>query len=201
MKIDDESLQHLLRQVRAGDPDAAAELVRRYEPLIRARVRVWMRLHEPAFLAELESVDICQSVLLSFFVRAAAGQFDLERPEQLAGLLVQMARHKLLDQFKRAHAGRRDVRRHERGPFATNDRASDTLDPARRLMGRDLLEQVRVRLAAEDRRVADLRAAGRTWAEVAGELGGTSEGRRKQLARALDLVARDLGIDAGDLGG
>ena len=31
----------------------------------------------------LDSMDICQSVLTSFFVRAAAGQYDLETPEQL----------------------------------------------------------------------------------------------------------------------
>jgi hypothetical protein len=32
--------------------------------------------------------DICQSVMASFFVRAAAGQFNLERPDELIRLLV-----------------------------------------------------------------------------------------------------------------
>ncbi len=200
MKTDDSALL-LLKRVRAGDPEAAADLVRRYEPLIRARVRVWIRLHRPGLLGELESVDICQSVLGSFFVRAAGGQYDLERPEQLAGLLVQMARHKLIDQIKRRHAGRRDVRRNDRTPADAEERAARDPDPARLLMGRDLLDQVRRRLVAEERRVADLRAEGRTWAEVAIALGGTPEGRRKQLARALNRVAQQIGIDDGDLGG
>ena len=43
--------------------------------------------------------------------------------------------------------------------------------------------------------MADLRGQGRTWAEVAAELGGTPDGRRKQLTRALDRVARELGLD------
>ena len=57
----------------------------------------------------------------------------------------------------------------------------------------DLVEQL-------ERRVADLRGQGRDWAAVAAELGGTAEARRKQLARALDRVAAELGLDDGDLG-
>ena len=196
-----ESMLPLLHRVRAGDPEAAAELVHRYEPLIRARVRVWVRLHHPGLLGEVESVDICQSVLLSFFVRAAGGQFDLETPEQLAGLLVRMARHKLLDQVKHRHAGRRDIRRKESMEADPGELAARDPDPSRVLIGRELLEQVRSRLAVQERRAADLRGEGHTWAEVAGALGGTPDGRRTQLARALDRVARELGIDDGDLGG
>lgn len=198
---DDESVPPLIHRVRAGDPEAAAELVRRYEPLIRARVHVWLRLNHPELLGEVESVDICQSVLCSFFVRAAAGQFDLESPERLAGLLVRMARNKLLDQLKHRHAGRRDVRRNESIETALGQVTARDPDPSRVLLGRELLERVRGRLAAEERRAADLRGEGHTWAEVAGAMGGTPDGRRVQLARALDRVARELGLDEGDLGG
>lgn len=68
-----------LRRIRAGDEHAAAELVRRYEPAIRLEVR--LRLGDPRLRRVLDSMDICQSVLASFFVRAAVGQYDLERPE------------------------------------------------------------------------------------------------------------------------
>src|SRR4051794_4456588 len=37
----------LVARVRAGDPAAAAELVRAYEPVIRSRVRVWLRMQDP----------------------------------------------------------------------------------------------------------------------------------------------------------
>ena len=40
-------------------------------------------------------MDICQSVLGSFFVRAATGQYKLETPEHLLKLLTTMARNKL----------------------------------------------------------------------------------------------------------
>jgi RNA polymerase sigma-70 factor (ECF subfamily) len=52
----------------------------------------------------------------------------------------------------------------------------------------------RERLSDEERRIADLRASGCDWASVAAELGGTAEGRRKQLARAVVRVEQDLGL-------
>src|ERR1700730_3147059 len=83
-----------LRRIRSGDEEAAAELVRRYEPLIRREVR--MRLTDPRLCRLFDSGDICQSVLLSFFVRAATGQYRLEQPRDLRNLLVAMAQNKLV---------------------------------------------------------------------------------------------------------
>src|SRR5262245_64094636 len=103
---DDSSFQHLIRRVRAGEQDAAAELVRRYEPAIRRVVR--MRLTDPRLRRAFDSMDVCQSVLGSFFVRAALGQYDLDDSDQLLKLLTQMARHKLTDQTRRERAERRD---------------------------------------------------------------------------------------------
>ena len=50
-------------------------------------------------------------LLASFFVRAAAGQYDLERPEQLRALLMGMVRNKLAFQLRKQRAQRRDHRR------------------------------------------------------------------------------------------
>src|SRR3954463_9974728 len=96
------SYHDLIRGIRAWEPAAAAELIRRYEPAIRRAVRV--RLADARLGNLLESMDICQSVLKSFFVRAAAGQYDLETPEQLLKLLSAMARNKLTTQARHEHA-------------------------------------------------------------------------------------------------
>src|SRR5262249_56907030 len=61
--------------------------------------------------AVLDSMDVCQSVLASFFVRAAAGAFDLDDPDQVLRLLVIMARNKLASQARKQRAVRRDQRR------------------------------------------------------------------------------------------
>src|SRR5262245_59589702 len=74
-------LKELIRGVRSGDPEAAAELVRLYEPYVRRAVRVEMR--DARLRRVFDSSDFCQSVLASFFVGLAHGQYQLDRPEQL----------------------------------------------------------------------------------------------------------------------
>src|SRR5438105_2763798 len=135
----DASFNELIRRVRARDEQAAAELVRRYEPAIRIAVRV--RLTDPALRRLLDSMDICQSVLANFFVRAASGQFELDKPEQLLKLLVTMARNKLLDQVARHHAGRRDNRRLEAdGAPALATAADKQPTPSEVVAGRALVQ-------------------------------------------------------------
>src|SRR5271168_4832142 len=84
------SFSEFIRRVRAGDELAAAELVEHYGPAIRRAVRV--RLRDPRLHRLIESVDICQSVFASFFVRTALGQYDLDNPDQLLKLLTTIAR-------------------------------------------------------------------------------------------------------------
>ena len=106
---DPESFRALMVRVRAGDEQAAAELVRHYEPAIRRAARV--RLLDTRLNRVLDSMDICQSVMASFFVRAALGQFDLDTPDQLLRLLATMTRNKLVGHVKGHAAAKRDFRR------------------------------------------------------------------------------------------
>lgn len=185
----------LMRRVRAGEPEAATELVRQYEPEIRRAVR--LRLTDPRLHRLVDSMDICQSVLANFFVRVHAGQFELDRPEQLLRLLVTMARNRLLDQARKQHARRRDARRIDAG---ADERLANLADagagtPSRILAGKELLQAVRSQLTDEERELAERRALGKDWAEIAKELGSTPEALRKRLSRALDRVTRQLGLD------
>jgi len=185
-----------IQRIRQGDERAAEELVRRYEAEIRLEVRGWLRLRNPALRRVFDSMDICQSVLASFFARAAVGDFDLEEPPQLIRLLVGMARNKVAEQARHHQRQRRDVRRV--GDVDVQDGAFPAKQetPSRLASGRELLQKFRERLSEEERQIADLRAKGYDWAAVAAELGGTAEGRRKQLARAVVRVEQGLGLDA-----
>jgi hypothetical protein len=60
---------------------------------------------------------------------------------------------------------------------------------------RELLETFRTRLDPEERRLADLRAAGGSWPEIAAQVGGNPDALRYRLTRALDRVARQLNLD------
>ena len=190
---DDNIFACLIRRLRGGDPRAAEELVREYEPAIRLEVHC--RLRDPRLRRAFDSLDVCQSVLASFFVRAAAGEYDLKQPDQLRKLLVGMARKKLLFQVRKQRAQCRDVRRLE--PIAQADGVAVAADPSpsRQYEAQDLLHNFQQRLTPEERQLAELRAQGREWPDIAAQLGGTPSARRKQLTRAVDRVARDLGLD------
>jgi RNA polymerase sigma factor (sigma-70 family) len=191
--VDVPSIDELIRRVRAGDQDAATELVKRYEPAIRRAVR--FRLADARLGTLLDSMDICQSVLGSFFVRAATGQYKLETPEQLLKLLTTMARNKLISQARKQHAQRRDTRR-----IASTDQdegrfVSTRQSPSKQVAVRDLLQEVQRRLSPEERRILELKNEGQDWASIALELGGRSDALRRRLSRALDRVAEQLGLD------
>ena len=100
-----------IRRIRQGDQAAAEALIRRYEPEIRLEIRTWLRVRDPRLRRVFDSMDICQSVLAIFFVRAAIGEFELDEPTQLIRLLVGMARNRLAEQVRFHQRQRRDVRR------------------------------------------------------------------------------------------
>jgi RNA polymerase sigma-70 factor (ECF subfamily) len=169
------------------------ELVARFEPVIRLEVR--MAIRDPRLNRVLDSTDICQSVLASFFVRAASGQFDLDNPKRLTQLLVKMARNKLAAQARRHHRERRDLRRLREETGKELDAIATGPTPSQVVAGRDLLLHFRQRLTDEERRIAEWRAQGRTWDEIAEEIGGNAKTRCRQLCRAIDRVSRQLGLE------
>jgi RNA polymerase sigma factor (sigma-70 family) len=188
------SFADLVARLRAGDPAAAAELVRRYEPAIRAAAR--SRMADTRLRRLFDSVDVCQTVLASFFARMVLGQYQLNSPEDLVKLLVGMARNKLITQVNRHQAGVRDYRRTEAADGADttppDHPAPRTPDPARQAAATDLLAEVYRRLSPAERRLVELRQQGMEWAAIAEAVGGTAQALRKQHARAVARVAGEL---------
>jgi RNA polymerase sigma-70 factor (ECF subfamily) len=188
-----ESFVEFIRRVRAGDEQAAKEVVRKYEPIVRRELR--MNMTDQRIGRVVDSVDICQSIWSSFFLRTAAGQYDLDTPNHLVKLLMSMAKHKLASQARLQHRQKRDVSRTETaGEWidSVTDQAQDT--PSTIVSGKELLAVMEGKLSHEERQVADLRREGLSWADVAERLGGTPQGRRMQMDRAADRVARQIGI-------
>jgi RNA polymerase sigma-70 factor (ECF subfamily) len=183
----------LVRRVRAGDQEAATVLVQRYESHIRRAVR--MQLRDPRLRRLLDSIDVCQSVLSNFLVRAALGQFELDSPENLLKLLTKMARNKLAALARgpivRDRVEQPDDSRH--APPAPG------ASPSQQVAGRELLDQVRKQLTDDERAVIDRRLLGHAWEEIAAELGESAEAVRKRYTRALDRVTQQLGLEeSGD---
>ena len=174
--------QELMARVRTGDQLAAAELVRQFEPQIRRFIRI--RPTDPHLYRVFDSLDICQSVLANFFVRVAAGQFDLEEPSHLVKLLFRMAKNKLID-----HA-RKPLIRNTLGadPAFVDSLVGGEETPSAILAHEELLQRAYRRLSEEERNLAQQRAEGRSWEDIAQEVGNTPDALRKQLGKAIDRV-------------
>ena len=157
--LDHASFHDLIRRVGSGDQNAAAVLVRHYEPEIRRDLR--LRLQDSPLHRILDSIDISQSVLANFFVRAAAGQFDLATPEKLLKLLMKMAHNKLRDHARRQHACRRDHRRVQTSDSSAMAAVPAHIEtPSKILEGREMLDAVHRCLSAEERYLAEQRELG-----------------------------------------
>jgi RNA polymerase sigma-70 factor (ECF subfamily) len=193
------SFADLLRGVRSGDPAAAEQLVKTYEPHIRRAVRIHLR--DARLRRLLDGADVCQSVLASFFVRAASGQYELDNPEQLVRLLMAMARNKIASRGRKQEVVRREERDLGTGSGSGEEGfPAPEISPSAQIAGRDLLEEFRKRLSEEERFLVDQRALGREWADIGAGLGASPEALRKKHARALDRVARELGLDEMESG-
>jgi RNA polymerase sigma-70 factor (ECF subfamily) len=190
---DDPTFRDLIQRVRQGDGQAATELVRIYEPTIRMVIR--RRLTDTSLRRLFDSMDVCQSVLASFFVRAASGQFELDRPEQLLKLLATMARNKLANEVHKYKAARRSPPGPQGGDAAAGLVTSNEPSPSTAVANRELLQEFQRRLSDEERWLVDQRSLGRGWAEIAAEVGGSPDGLRMRYTRAIDRVSRELGLE------
>jgi len=184
----------LLLRVRHGDAEAARHLVNRFESAVRVAVRT--RLSDPRLRRQFDSMDVCQSVLASFFIHVAAGAYDLHDPPQLLALLTKMAQNKLGMRVRRQYRQCRDARRISPMTVEEMEVVSTSPGPAREAAGRDLLERVLSSMSPEIRELAQRRMRGDSWGEIALATGGTADGRRKQFERAVSLVVDTLDDDS-----
>jgi DNA-directed RNA polymerase specialized sigma24 family protein len=186
----------LILRVRTRDEAAAAEVVRRYERALLREIR--LRLRDPRMRRALDSGDICQAVLASFFLRVTSGQYQLEKPAQVLRLLVAMARNKLASQARHSYVRRRDNDALRAGLSGGEDLPARGPGPDETVAAEDFCAAVREVLSEEEQQLAERRARCEGWPEIAAALGGNPENLRKKLARALNRAARRLGVEPAE---
>ena len=175
--------EKLLNALREKDEEAASELVRRYEPLIRRVVR--MRLTDPRLRRVFDSIDICQSILANFFDEAALGQLAVSTEIHLRNFLVRMATNKLIDKVRREQ--------HNAGGLSEEwEPAAVDPSPSQVVAQRDLAQAIQSRLSEKERWLAEKRAEGKSWAEIAQETGETTDSLRMMYARAVARIRSQL---------
>jgi RNA polymerase sigma factor (sigma-70 family) len=191
---DDVPFRELLARVRQGDQAAANEIVRQYEPLVRAAAR--QPLDALSLRRIMDSADISQAVLANFFLSMADGAFNLQDEDQLVKLLITMARNRVRDEARRERAERRGGG----GVADESDHClaglqADEPTPSSIVSDRELSELVYSKLPAEIRLLAEARVAGVEWTQLATQHNSTPQALRKKMARAMEKLARDLAVD------
>jgi len=190
---EDASFHGLICRARAGDTNAADELVRQYEPAVRRAVRFCSR--DSRLRREFDTTDVFQSVMGSFFFRTKLGQFQLDTPEHLIKLLTTMARNKVAKAANRGRTQARDRSRVTGGSAEAEATPARASSPADQVSAKETLRETFRRLTPEERRLVKLRLGDRSWAEIAAAIGDTPKAVRKRHDRAVARVAKELGLD------
>jgi RNA polymerase sigma factor (sigma-70 family) len=191
--MQDLGFAELVDRAGRGEGEAVRRLIERYESAVRRQIR--FALMDNKLRRVLEETDVCQSVMGQFFSGLRGGGVELDSPEQMAGLLRQMVRNKIIDRARYWRAGRRDYLRNL-PPGDPDDRvepASTDPSPSRVVEDSDYLTEFESRLSEWERTIYDYRRQGMSWPEIAGRTGVGAEAIRKRFERAVERVARSLG--------
>lgn len=180
-----------ISRIRAGDEDAARELLRRYE----AKVRLVVRRQLPKLLrSRFDSLDFLQSVWGSFFHRVRTGPTDIEDEPNLVAFLAWAARNKVVDQYRRSSSRKHDMRREEPlwdgGATARDLEAAPVETPSQIVQAQETLERLQELVPKNRRRILELKAEGFSCREI-GERLGISERTVQRLIETLRDRARD----------
>lgn len=186
---DGDEIRRVLARVQAGDEDAARELLRRYEP----EVRLVVRRQLPRLLrSRFDSIDFLQSVWGSFFHQVRQGTARFEDSRHLVAFLASVARNKVVDEYRHAGSGKRDVRREvplwEPDADGPRELPSESATPSELVEARDALERLRGLVPESRRSILDLKADGLSTREI-GERLGLSE---RTVQRVLEDLRRRL---------
>src|SRR5262245_8788514 len=178
----------LLREVAAGDEDAAAEVFERYaDRLTRlARSRLAAKL-----ASRVDPEDIVLSAYRSFFVAARQGRFEVQRGGDLWRLLVEITLHKLYRSAEHHLAQQRSVER-ERSTCSLTAGAivlggrEPTPDEA--LAACEEVEAVLGQLSARGRQALELRLQGYELEEIAERLNCNERTVRRLINEARQIM-------------
>jgi len=159
---DDDRLDHLNTRLRDGDSTIAQELDRQFRQ--RLCELVDKRMNQ-LFKRRQDPEDVVQSVMKSFYVRAANGDFHFENQQALWSLLKKIALNKLVKRIDADCRAKRDIRRENLMDDMNTLSGVKTSHAQARLLG-DVLEQTLAELPSPTPEFFRLTLYGYSFAEV-----------------------------------
>lgn len=161
----------LMERVRQGSDDATRELLDKYGQhvvwAVRRRLNRQMR-------SKVDSVDFTQAVWASFFAnRSLAERFD--RPKTLIAFLVQVAKNKVVDEFRRQfHTQKHNLNRERSlngsAALEAGRVAARVPTPSQIAVSKELQEQLLAGQPPHYRQVLSFRQMGLTQEEIAARM-------------------------------
>ena len=187
----DPSFSDLMDRLRRGDSAAAERVFARFAGRLigLARRRLGARLR-----GKEDAEDVMQSVLKSFFVRQAGGEFELGDWDGLWALLTVITLRKCGYRTRRFLAARRDVRR-EAAPSSPDEAGgweavSREPTPEEAAVLAETVEDLFRGLDEDNRRIVELSLQGHRPAEVSAAVGLTERTVYRVLERVRDRLER-----------
>lgn len=185
--VSDNRFATLVAQVRDGSQEAAWELVELYGPHILHVVR---RSLSREIRPKFDSQDFVQAVWASFFSRDQVQFFDIDRPEQLIGVLAAIAKHKIIDEVRRRldtekHNIRRELSLNDLNVVIQETLASNDPTPSEVAIAKERWTMMLESQPESYREIVNLRFAGETHEAIARKLGISSKTVQRVLRRLL----------------
>jgi RNA polymerase sigma factor (sigma-70 family) len=189
------SVSQWLRDLKAGDADAAAVLWSRYAPKLLELARSKLK---GVSTGAADEEDIAQSVFRNLCKGAAVGRFaDIQSRDELWWLLLRVTKNKVVDHFRRETAAKRGggavvsetdltPTAYPAAPFSLDALISDEPTPEHLAMLEEQTQRL-LGLLRDDRlrQIACLRIEGYTVSEIATKMtiGTRSVERKLELIR------------------
>ena len=159
-------------------------------------MRLVVRRQLPRLLrSRFDSLDFLQSVWASFFRRLRSDPEKFEDPRYLVAFLAQVAKHKVIDEYRRAASRKQDMRREEPlslGGSRSREFVADQETPSEVAEANEAYDRLREWLPADRREILVLKVEGLSSREIGERLGLSERTVRRVLE---DLRHRAEGGD------
>ena len=185
LESDSIPIQAIIARAVGGDAPSVQYLVDNFADIIAREIRTQRRFH--SLQARVDSDDIVQSVWRCFFGAVVGGEIEFQHKNDLVAYLKRLSQNKIQSEFRKHLAIKRDIRKTE-GDIDVNLQDNSNESPSQNLSTFELLLHVLAQMTDEERLIAERRAQGVSWEELAVELSSTADAVRKRHARMRERI-------------
>jgi RNA polymerase sigma factor (sigma-70 family) len=180
--VGEPEFQKFVEILRGGNAEAVDRLLSDFDPFLRRAIR--RRLFDGRARRLVDTGDILQSLLKDFLSRDPTGDAAVSA-RRLRAYLAAAAQYKISKKIRKERRRTADLEE-------VSEPASPDPMPCKRAEDRDFIETMRSRLDDHNRRLFDLSRQGRTWRQIADEIGGHPDSLRIQLRRSVASVLTEI---------